>query len=417
MLFSSVLTRSFRFANLPKCRRLHTCSVSLSYDHSFHTQTSSQSPTHTPRIGPTSFYESHLIEKYSSQPVTPVTLEELIRYGSSASSKSYLVQNAQFLQKELPIRLGKRVKAMQNLPYIVGTNPHIYEIYKLYLDSFDAIRGFEKVKDAETEEKFTQMLEELVEAHGEVIPKLAQGFLESRKYISPHDLRTFLDRLIHARIGIRVLAEHHIALHHQAPDYIGIICTALSPADLVKSCLTYVQELCDINYGSSPEVVLDGQLDTKFTYIPVHLEYMVTELLKNSMRATVEYSKRVGRTEHPNVRITISQGVDDIVIRFRDQGGGVPYDQINHVFDYSYTTVPSEEEEDGSSESIFSYQSKIALQQGVGGPMAGLGFGLGTSRVYSKYFGGSLNLISLYGYGCDVFLKLKNIGSKTNVTI
>jgi [3-methyl-2-oxobutanoate dehydrogenase (acetyl-transferring)] kinase len=33
------------------------------------------------------------------------------------------------------------------------------------------------------------------------------------------------------------------------------------------------------------------------------------------------------------------------------------------------------------------------------------------AQIYAKYFGGSLELISLYGYGCDVFLTLKNIGS------
>jgi [3-methyl-2-oxobutanoate dehydrogenase (acetyl-transferring)] kinase len=37
------------------------------------------------------------------------------------------------------------------------------------------------------------------------------------------------------------------------------------------------------------------------------------------------------------------------------------------------------------------------------------GYGLGTARVYAKYFGGSLQIVSIYGHGCDVFLRLKNI--------
>lgn len=31
------------------------------------------------------------------------------------------------------------------------------------------------------------------------------------------------------------------------------------------------------------------------------------------------------------------------------------------------------------------------------------------ARIYAQYFGGSLNLMSLYGHGCDLFLKLKDI--------
>jgi hypothetical protein len=29
--------------------------------------------------------------------------------------------------------------------------------------------------------------------------------------------------------------------------------------------------------------------------------------------------------------------------------------------------------------------------------------------MYARYFGGSMTLISLNGYGCDIFLKLKHI--------
>ena len=36
-------------------------------------------------------------------------------------------------------------------------------------------------------------------------------------------------------------------------------------------------------------------------------------------------------------------------------------------------------------------------------------FGLPLARMYARYFGGSMTLLSLNGYGCDVFLKLKHI--------
>jgi signal transduction histidine kinase len=45
----------------------------------------------------------------------------------------------------------------------------------------------------------------------------------------------------------------------------------------------------------------------------------------------------------------------------------------------------------------------------TGGPIAGLGFGLPMSRVYAKYFGGSLDIRSVCGIGADVFVEFPNI--------
>jgi signal transduction histidine kinase len=71
-----------------------------------------------------------------------------------------------------------------------------------------------------------------------------------------------------------------------------------------------------------------------------------------------------------------------------------------------WTTVDRYDE---SNESLFSVQARLSLQRGTGGPMAGLGFGLPMSRIYSKYFGGSLEIKSVPGQGTDVFLKIPNM--------
>lgn len=42
------------------------------------------------------------------------------------------------------------------------------------------------------------------------------------------------------------------------------------------------------HYGDAPKVDIIGDRSVSFTYIPVHLHYIVMELLKNSMRATLE---------------------------------------------------------------------------------------------------------------------------------
>jgi pyruvate dehydrogenase kinase 2/3/4 len=43
-------------------------------------------------------------------------------------------------------------------------------------------------------------------------------------------------------------------------------------------------------------------------------------------------------------------------------------------------------------------------------PLAGLGYGLPLSRLFARYFGGDLQIISMEGFGTDAYLHLKNVG-------
>ncbi|KAG0201337.1 hypothetical protein BGX28_005809 [Mortierella sp. GBA30] len=459
--------------------------------------------------------------KYANQEIKTVTLKTLLGLGRSGSDSGntdvqhrHLHQQqpstrdlainldvARYARKELPVRLARLIKATQKLPFIVGTNPYIKRVYKLYYDSFQTITASpEDIRDKDDLDRFAAMLQGLVSSHADVIPMLSQGFLECKKYMVKEDIKTFLDDMIRARIGIRLIAEQVISLREQRDqhddhqgsfssssrstgdtgrrddDVVGVVHTELRPADLIRTCASFVQELCDVNYGSSPEVVINGQTDTTFTYVPVHLEYILCELLKNAVRATVEHSQKMGRSAlnphgtqqqqdgksssydrrgrhggnsavvisndlyddeidleqdptkrpnefgHPPVEVTIAQGEHEITIRIRDQGGGISRENMEAIFDYSFTTVKNENDADhhdstdagaGDSpygvDSIFKGVSRLAMQAGLGGPIAGLGFGLPLTKIYAQYFGGNMHLVSLQGYGCDVFLKLKQI--------
>ena len=45
-------------------------------------------------------------------------------------------------------------------------------------------------------------------------------------------------------------------------------------------------------------------------------------------------------------------------------------------------------------------------QQRVDRRRMGLGMGLAMSRAYADYWGGSLSLASMHGYGTDVYIKI-----------
>ena len=58
---------------------------------------------------------------------------------------------------------------------------------------------------------------------------------------------------------------------------------------------------------------------------------------------------------------------------------------------------------------MLAVHSRLGMQQGIGGRIAGLGYGLPLSRLYVEYFGGRLDLVSLPGHGTDVFVRVPDL--------
>jgi signal transduction histidine kinase len=366
-----------------------------------------------------------------------------------------LFSSANFTLSLLPIRLAHRIQALRNLPFIVVSNPNISKIYNNYLHSLSTLLPYnaKTISTLEDEIRFTAVLADLVETHSHTIPTLARGFLECRKYINPVEVTRFLDEHLRARIGTRLIAEQHIALHissqpHQDPksnpqpiydssSYIGVIDTALQPASIINSCGNFVSEICELKYGVRPTWIIDGEPATTFAFVPVHLEYIITELLKNAFRATVES----GRSHEPVV-ITIAaepestsvldkqsevggnelndnsaikpfeESAPGVTIRIRDRGGGISPEILPNIWSYSFTTFNDEDEVPGQTTGGGNMDALNAISGagGEGSSIAGLGYGLPLGRAYAEYFGGGIAVQSLYGWGCDVYLRLKGLG-------
>jgi len=259
-----------------------------------------------------------------------------------------------------------------------------------------------------------------------------------------------------SRISRRVLAEHHLALSSafhgrdrdpDGGDHVGIIYTNLKVKDSIERCARYLAYAAD----QSPEernpgkeflrkpanVVIDGQLDTEFSYIREHLEYIVFELLKNSIHATSLHHRTSGAS--PEVRATIAASKDDISIRISDQGGGIP--NVKSPADlFSFSHVRNSARLDDSrlgalrdaSQSTEGLMATVEEQLGkqrrrrpvpsgddqpdpaqcVGADtQSRIGIGLPMSNIYARYFGGSLELVSLDGWGTDVYVRLPKLGT------
>ncbi|KAL4992338.1 branched-chain alpha-ketoacid dehydrogenase [Aspergillus falconensis] len=410
----------------------------------------------------------------------PLTLADLLKHGRPPLSKDALLASANFTLSLLPARLASRIEALRNLPFIVVANPHVSKIYGNYVHSLSTLIPWQKrqVTTLEEENQFAEVLADLVHTHSNTIPILARGFLECRRYIDPAEVTRFLDTHLRARIGTRLIAEQHLALHFASrslgegsdegreqsrkdttpSNYIGVIDTTLQPARIVRSCEEFVGDICELKYGVRPRLKVDGQPDATFAHVPVHVEYILTELLKNAFRAVVES----GNEQEP-IEVTIAAAPDvpgnhlqshepvtngrpsdaldtgaqsdsdvgfhvdtvvgtadanesikfstpssqSITLRIRDRGGGISPDVLPQIWSYSFTTFSDlDMGEAGGIDAL----NTISSNSGQLSSIAGLGYGLPLSRAYAEYFGGSIAVQTLWGWGTDVYLTLNGVG-------
>ncbi|KHJ36256.1 putative pyruvate dehydrogenase kinase [Erysiphe necator] len=259
--------------------------------------------------------------------------------------------------------------------------------------------------------RFGSTLNSIKRRHDSVVTTVAQGVLEYKRkrqrMLIDNKIQAFLDRFYMSRIGIRMLIGQHIALtdqsHASDPTYVGIICIKTNVRDLAEEAIENARFVCEDHYGlfEAPKVQLVCPPDLNFMYVPGHLSHMLFETLKNSLRAVVERNGQ-DKINFPVTKVVVAEGKEDITIKISDEGGGIPRSAIPLVWTYMYTTVDKVPNLDPDFD-----------KNDFKAPMAGFGYGLPISRLYARYFGGDLKLISMEGYGTDVYLHLNRLSSSS----
>lgn len=260
-------------------------------------------------------------------------------------------------------RIAHRIRDMQRLPYVVVTNPHINEVYDLYYTAFDTFRKVPEIKTLEDNEALCATIRSTLKAHLTVIPKLAMGILESAGLMDAKELDKFMNILLRSRISRRVIAEQHLALTDtfHAPwfspgaklsesEFIGEVFLKCVAKEVVERCGQAIRDIAQRAYGPDvpiPEIKIDGHLEANFPYILSHLEYIIGELLRNSVQAVVEKHQRYvekvaaagGRTDEigppPPIEVTICESQQHVIIRISDQGGGIQQDVLPYLWSFS----------------------------------------------------------------------------------
>ncbi|BBN06903.1 pyruvate dehydrogenase kinase 2/3/4 [Marchantia polymorpha subsp. ruderalis] len=346
------------------------------------------------------------IYRCSFKKQTGVSLKYMMDFGAYPTSRNLLV-SAQFLHKELPVRLAHRVTELENLPHGLSTKAPVLTVRDWYVDSFKDLRSFKEIQNLTDENRFTELLTHIKQRHNNVMPTMAMGIQELKEDLGRKvglnelpEIHQFLDRFYMSRIGIRMLIGQHVALHQEnhPSGYIGLICTKVSPVEVAQNAIDDARSACMRTYGSAPEVHVYGDPNFSFAYVPTHLHQMLFELVKNSLRAVQE---RFMDADHecPPIRVVVADGLEDVTIKISDEGGGIPRSGLPKIWTYLYSTAKSPLADEGRQ-----------LQE-TPSIMAGYGYGLPISRLYARYFGGDLQVISMEGYGTDAYLHLNRLGN------
>ncbi|UKZ78385.1 hypothetical protein TrVFT333_006122 [Trichoderma virens FT-333] len=234
-------------------------------------------------------------------------------------------------------------------------------------------------------QKFAQCLHKIKRRHDSVVTTMAQGILEYKRRRQrmqiDSNIQSFLDRFYMSRIGIRMLIGQHIALtdqsHHRDPTYVGVICTKTNVKELAQEAIENARFVCEDHYG------LFEAPASSWSATPT------------STSSVVE-THGMDKQEFPVTKVIVAEGKEDITIKISDEGGGIPRSAIPLVWTYMYTTVDRTPNLDPDFD-----------KSDFKAPMAGFGYGLPISRLYARYFGGDLKLISMEGTTSSLSIRSK----------
>ncbi|KAI9003248.1 putative pyruvate dehydrogenase kinase [Gaertneriomyces semiglobifer] len=384
------------------------CFVKFDHIPKLHDDRHNAPTTSTKYMPAPSFYQNRVLEQYAAQETKRVTLRQLTVFGRTLTEDK-LIKSANYVRAELPVRLAHRIFDFQHLPFIVGTNPHIEHIYQLYWEAFELFRSIPPITNLEENREFCDTVEHMLDAHLVAIPRLAMGITEAAMHVAPKEADRFMNDMLRSRIGRRVLAEQHIMLsavfdgrEHQEDGYIGIVNTRCRALDVVKKCIGLASEVMHEAFGVQvPEVIIDGHTEATFTYIPDQIEYIIFELLKNSIL--------------PPIRATIASAPNLLTFRISDRGGGIPSSILQHIWSYSHPSkrkflnfvhVPRLAAKIEESE-LEHRMRPMGMRLGLGLPM---------SKVYANYWGGDVEAVSMEEFGTDVYVVLRVGNQVENLT-
>lgn len=418
------------------------------------------------------FYQNSILEQWALKQPHPVTLRHLANFGRRVTPDK-LLASANFVRTEIPIRLSLKIKELQQLPYHITNNYHINQVYQSYYNCFTAFRKISQIKTLEENQRFCTFIRNILDDHLIVLPHLMMGSLEVSRLesLAPSQIDEFMSSMLRSRISRRVIMNQHISMSKtfsesqysptdemsKPPDYIGDSFQYCSPHNHIKTSYDAIIKFLQSVYPGlpMPELILSGD-DVKFQFLTNHLDYIITEIMRNALNANMEayVARGADRPQNPPpVTVEITNSKEEIAFRFSDQGGGMPFELTESVWSFAKTPELAEIylknlhelsdaslqkmprilernllknetlDEENIENTILNNIGQMELSNEEGDKSilkaiasrpfeTKLGISLPLCKVYTDYWNGVLEWSSVEGYGSDVFLRLQKLGNQ-----
>jgi len=312
------------------------------------------------------------------------------------------------------------------------------ELRELYVTSFKELR----LADPTRPKDFKRQLYNIQKRHmpTNILKSLVSGF---KKYaqvdkecaqvdkLDEAQINEWLDRFFLLRVSTTMLTSHYLQLISQnekprfRPEhaeninpYQSWINPQCRPDKIASHAISVVRKMCSQQYGCAPEINISVVASQPFPIVPQYLYYMISEVLKNAVRATVE--QHLNSTSHPMppIALLLSGDANTTCIRISDQAGGIPVDRLAHIWSYVYSIAkPATQPATGSSvepidmRNIGNVGNTDEDKELFRSQFGGLGCGLPLSRLYARYLGGNVELQTMPRFGTNVYIYLNRLGN------
>ena len=232
---------------------------------------------------------------FAMQPKERLVLSEILALSDP-------IQMAEFVHEEVPVRFAARVAQCESLP-----NWNQVEGIKLTRDKLMSSFKDLRLVDHTDMDAFTKTIKVIKDRHKHVVPLLAGGMREYQGRVNPDladkDVNSYLNKFFMDRVGIEMLTSQYLALFRSDTGIIDNLC---DPTRVCKVAAEAAQVMARQVYPKVPMVSVDfygpSELCT-FSYVPTYLYYVVHELLKNAVRATIENHSGLGPMEPVRVSV------------------------------------------------------------------------------------------------------------------
>ncbi|CAR26939.1 hypothetical protein ZYGR_0I02090 [Zygosaccharomyces rouxii] len=409
-----------------------------------------------------------LIKSYAQKRPHPMSLTQLAQYydDSTKLTKQKIINSGKFVREELAIRMAHKLSLLQQLPFCVVNNFHFVQVYESYYNIFERFRKFPQIQTLEDNSRFADFSSRILRDYNTLnLPHLVMGALECTALgLYPQDkMDALLSDLLRARISRRLIVEEHVSITNNYLSgkkenklVLGDIFQKCAAKDYIldasRACQRFIQ---DMYYDKVPlpELIINGDVGLKFYFLPIHLRYLLYEILRNAYEATTKEFIRRGLDRPEPIVVTIIQNRESFLFRISDRAGGFPYNDRN-IWSFGKSKEKARESLSNfhklpglQTVSIYDHLEPNENTPSLNKPYMNtsldpldhssltdsglqfekplvkllershrykLGIGLAMCKVYADYWNGDLTLHSIQGYGTDVVLKLGNLMNHTS---